>query len=126
MYKQRWYLLDEQDDPYPTDDMYAAEALLNDIDARRIDLTEIDREGHKISISTVFLVMDHSHTYVPDLYETMVFMDDIIIAIGGYTKRYTTKSEAISGHQEIVDSIKQLSVDFRASTWVNEKPDNAS
>jgi hypothetical protein len=112
MYKLSWYLLDDLNNPYPTDDMYAAEALLSDADKRRIDLTEMDIGGHKISISTVFLVMDHSYGHVPTLYETMVFIDDNNAGISKFTKRYSTREEAILGHQEIVDSVKQLPLDL--------------
>ena len=112
MYKLSWYLLDDLNNPYPTDDMYAAEALLSDADKRRINLTEMDIEGHKISISTVFLVMDHSYGQIPTLYETMAFIDDNSAGLGKFTKRYSTREEALLGHQEIVDSIKQLPLDL--------------
>jgi hypothetical protein len=88
----RWYVLDERGEPVPTDDVEAAGQLLDDVDAQRVALDE--RGG--VRVSTVFLVLDHSHgSGRPVLYETMVF--------GGphdqYQERYATRAEAVAGHR---------------------------
>jgi hypothetical protein len=55
-----------------------------------------------ISISTVFLGIDHSHGgSVPILFETMVFGGEF----DQYQERYSTIEEAIEGHQKIFDKI---------------------
>ena len=61
---------------------------------------------NSISISTVFLGIDHSFGYgnTPILFETMIF--------GGehdeYQERYTTLAKAKKGHQRAVLKVKKL------------------
>jgi len=109
-----WYLLDEQGNPYPTEDGIKAAELLSNIEKRRVGQIEREIAGHKVWVSTVFLVMDHWHPPFdksdtdtrPVLYESMLFIDDH--EIGGATERYHTKEEAEDGHQDIVGKVEQI------------------
>lgn len=69
-------------------------------DSWRVARTEIG----DITISTVFLGLDHNHDGPPPLvFETMVFggpMND-------WCERYSTWEEAEKGHQEVVDKVNQ-------------------
>lgn len=59
----------------------------------------------KVKISTVFLGLDHNFDGgKPLIYETMVFGGEL----DGEQMRYSTKQEAIKGHEEIVKKVKQL------------------
>ena len=55
-----YYLLDEQGNPYPTDDSSAANELYKDIEKCRIARTEKTIIRRKVLVSTVFLVIDDS------------------------------------------------------------------
>lgn len=82
--------------PEPTDDvkLWGEEFEKN----RTIRFEELD----DISISTVFLGMDHSFGAVePVLFETMVFGGKY----DGHTVRYMTQEEAIIGHQAVVNMV---------------------
>ena len=110
-----YYILDEQGNPYPAPDndggRRAANKLLGDFEKRRIGVFEKNIDGHEIRVSTVFLVLDHSHgDGDPVLYETMLFVDGN--SIDNATQRYCTKDEAIQGHNDVVkvvnDAIEEL------------------
>jgi hypothetical protein len=85
-----WYNLDHE--PISIEE---AGALLRDGDARSIATTDIDAD---VSVSTVFLVLDHGWQGVLELYETMVF--------GGPCDsqcfRYSTRDAALAGHERVV------------------------
>jgi hypothetical protein len=100
-----YYLLDEQGNPYPTEDSHAVEALLGAIDKRRVAVTEGTYGHHKMLVSTVFLVIDHNFRITPEekasppiLYETLLFIDGN--TIGNSTRRYETKEQALEGHKD--------------------------
>lgn len=102
-----WYLLDAQGNPYPTNDTHAANELLAHVERRRVGLVEKEVAGHKILVSTVFLVMDHSHfAGLPVLYETMLFIDDE--EVDSATQRYHTRGEAEEGHEAIANGVEQV------------------
>ena len=69
---------------------------------RLVERTEMPDD---IVVSTMFLAVDHNHqshgaiNHVPILYETMIFGGHN----NGYCARYSTKEEAIIGHQIAVD-----------------------
>ena len=74
---------------------------------RSIKFTEF---GDTISVSTVFLGMDHSNRYTkedgPILFETMVFgskYDD-------YQERYLTYDDAILGHERICEMVDEVKI----------------
>ncbi len=87
-----WYLLDEQGNPVPTEDMNAWGALMRDAEKRTIGKTTIGN----IVVSTVFLGMDHNFTGKggPVLWETCVFREDAPDVAG----RYLSRAEAELGH----------------------------
>jgi len=67
---------------------------------RRIARTKIG----KSEISTVFLGLDHSFGESnPILFETMVFGG----TLDGEQNRYHTKKEALKGHKEMVEKVKE-------------------
>jgi hypothetical protein len=110
-----YYILDAQGNPQPAPDndagRRAANELLGNAEKRRIGVFEKNIDGHEITVSTVFLVLDHCHDGGdPVLYETMLFVDGN--SIGNATQRYNTKDEAIQGHNEVVkvvnDAIEEL------------------
>jgi len=77
-------------------------------DLRRVALTEVG----PLTVSTVFLAIDHSHglgPVRPILFETMIFGADDV----EYQERYATRAEAEHGHREAV-KIAQLYVRDRA------------
>lgn len=104
------YLLDDQGNPYPSDDMHAIGELLGNIEKRRVAKTEKDVAGHHLRVSTVFLVLDHNHDYEnnnPILFETMLFIDGSS-EISSATRRYYTRQEATEGHEEVVDDMERV------------------
>lgn len=48
-------------------------------------------------VSTVMLPFDHGYDGTPLLFETMIFGGEH----GGYQRRYSTREEAVAGHNEI-------------------------
>jgi len=74
-------------------------ALYTD-DNKRVARTEVNG----VTVSTVWLGMDHSLSYGPPLiFETMVFAKE---AFGALQERYETEHEAILGHLDIVDRVR--------------------
>lgn len=93
------YILDEDGNPVPEDDVLKWAKWFEKND-RKLARDEV--EG--ITISTVFLGIDHGFfTSQPMLWETMIF--------GGehdeYQKRYFTKVGALAGHAKAVEMVKQ-------------------
>ena len=90
-----WYGLDGQ--PISITE---AEALLASPD-RIIAKTILTTDRGRVKISTVFLVLDHSYLGEgpPILWETMTFggPEDL------HERRYSSKADAIAGHQEMVN-----------------------
>lgn len=79
----------------------------------------------KYEVSTVFLGMDISFDSMPQLFETMVFEKKLSTSkailkpyklkafkyhksLDEYTRRYSTKDEALKGHQEVINEVKKL------------------
>jgi len=57
-------------------------------------------------ISTVFLGLDHNFTGegLPVLWETMVFPD---LPSGEIQKRYSSREDALAGHEKIVEKVRK-------------------
>ncbi len=74
---------------------------------RRIALTQITG----MHVSTVFLALDHSFTAdgPPTLFESMVFYG----SNGGCTERYSTRDEALAGHEAICEAMRKTFVTLR-------------
>lgn len=88
------YILDDAGNPVPAPNLMTWSAQFRNPN-RIIDVTRIGG----VRVSTVFLGLDHSFGHGPPLlFETMIF--------GGphdqYQDRYSTRDEAIAGHQRAV------------------------
>lgn len=89
------YILDDDGNPIPCEDLYVWGYWMELKGVRRVGLNEFEINGEKISVSTVFLGINHAFGGgEPILWETMIF--------GGkedqYQERYSSKEEAIAGH----------------------------
>lgn len=99
----RYYVLDGQGNPVPTNDYEAVARLRRNIKARRVAESRLTSRGVEIWVSTVFI----SHNMAmpeerPVLWETMVFASGC--SIDGYRDRYHSRAEAKQGHRAIVRS----------------------
>ena len=80
------------------EDMIKVAKLFDDPEYRKVWLTRLSEE---VSVSTVFMMLDHGFKDVPVLFETMVFGGPM----DGYTRRYHTYDEAMEGHHETVATV---------------------
>ncbi len=73
---------------------------------RRVARDEIDVCGTPVTVSTVFLGIDHGFGEgdAPILFETMVFGGPL----DEEQQRYTTWDEAVQGHLDLVERVKRL------------------
>jgi hypothetical protein len=99
------YILDKDGNPVPEPDIRKWADWYEE-DKRRVALTILKRPfKDDVSISTVFLGIDHSFSFggPPILFETMIF--------GGehdqWQDRYFTRVESLQGHAEAVELAKQ-------------------
>jgi len=117
--KTLWYILDENKNPVPANNRFDAERLLLDNSRRRVALDEIIVEDYAITItvSTVFLVLDHNHSSKgkPILFESMIFHGELNQSMN----RYCTWKEAEKGHQKMVELVKN-------NLWVSRILDTVS
>jgi len=96
------FVLDENGNPKPCASIVAWGKWFEDIDSRRVCLTDIA----SCMVSTVFLGVDHGFGDGPPiLWESMVFEDGS--ALEDYTNRYTSKEDAVKGHNEIVSRLER-------------------
>lgn len=70
---------------------------------KRVDFTQIKANYDKIEISTVWLGIDHGFGLGKEIFETMVFGGNI----NGHQRRYATELEALTGHNEVVELVKE-------------------
>jgi hypothetical protein len=90
----RWYILDADGKTVPATDLHAWSKWFADGHANRI--LKLDELANDISVSTVFLGIDHGfgRRGPPILWETVIF--------GGphdeYQERYTSRDDALAGH----------------------------
>jgi hypothetical protein len=81
----------------PTKNRYAVEWLLRNAKARTVGKTRFVYRGIEVSVSTVFLVLNHAHFGGPPiLWETMIFTKNQFL--DGYQERYTGRQAAEAGH----------------------------
>jgi len=117
--KTLWYILDENKNPVPAKNQFDAERLLLDNSRRRVALDEIMVEDYSIiiTVSTVFLVLDHNHSSKgkPILFESMIFNGELNQSMN----RYCTWKEAEEGHQKMVELVKN-------NLWVSRILDSVS
>lgn len=101
MQKTNKYILDENGAVQPCHDFMTWAKWFENSNEKRIIAK--DKIGDS-TVSTVFLGLDHSFTDsdIPVLWETMIF--------GGkhndYLERYSSKEDAIKGHNEAVELVK--------------------
>jgi hypothetical protein len=97
----RWYILNNNNKPIPASIIEAADWLEEGSDRRTVKRDEIG----DITVSTVFLGLDHSWTPggKPVLWETMIF--------GGehdqYQERYTSHKDALEGHKKALELVNK-------------------
>lgn len=95
------YTLDEAGNPQPEPNLMKWAQWMETIENKIVQQDRFDQGDQSILVSTVFLGLDHSFKEItgkdvlPVLWETMIF--------GGphdqYQDRYTSKEDAIAGHQ---------------------------
>lgn len=95
-----YYILDENNEPVLCEDLIEW-AMWMGKSNRVVALDTIDN----IRISTVFLGLDHSFDIIGDepiLFETMIFGGEF----DEYQNRYSSRVEALIGHQKAVQKVK--------------------
>lgn len=104
------YVLDEHGNPKPEPDLMAWGLWMEHHNEERIVAHDRDEgrnssEETRISVSTVFIGVDHSWNPngPPLLYETMVFNGEL----NDTQMRYATREEALAGHQIICNAVMQ-------------------
>lgn len=98
------YVLDDNGNPVPEPDLMAWGTWMQTGD-RTIKKTKIG----DIKVSTVFLGLDHNYLGQgpPLLYETMCFRaDGQVVERDDCFARYSTRAEALAGHEQIVESVR--------------------
>lgn len=78
-------------------DMDVCSRLLQDAEYRKVGLS--DQNG--VSISTVWLGLNHAWSGPPLIFETMVFGGEF----DGEQERYSTLEEAIKGHEAMIEKV---------------------
>lgn len=97
---QKYYILNECNQPEPIHNIMHW-ALWFETADRVVAGTEVNKD---ITVSTVFLGLDHQWSDGPPLlYETLVFGGEM----DGEMERYSTKDEAITGHDAMVQRVRQ-------------------
>ena len=88
------YILDKTGNPILEPDILKWARWFETAD-RQIARTELPGD---VTVSTVFLAIDHGYSGPPILYETMVFGGPL----DEEQERYTTRQAAIEGHEQMV------------------------
>lgn len=88
-------------EPVPIEDSIAWATLLGTMD-RVVNKTVMD---NGVTVSTVFLGLDHGWNKEPLLFETMVFGGKM----DGVQNRYTTWEQAEEGHKKMVATVMEAS-----------------
>jgi len=97
--KGLYYILDENNNVIPCDDVLVWGEWFSNFNRRQVANTKVI-EG--VKVSTVFIGINHSWRYGQlHIFESMIFggISD------GYTERYSTWEEAEKGHHQIVAKI---------------------
>lgn len=119
-----WYKLDSDNNPIPCSSILEYEEWFMKHGSTVAKSKFKDTKNISIYISTVFLGLDHSHnSTVPILWETMVFggpFDQQLV-------RYSSFKDALKGHNEIIDGIKDNTITnieecvYKNKTSIDEK-----
>ena len=97
---QRYYMLNKHNQPEPVDNI-TRWALWFETADRVVAQTDVNED---VKVSTVFLGLDHQWDDGPPLiYETLVFGG----VMDGEMDRYSTKDEAVAGHDAMVQRVQQ-------------------
>lgn len=101
------YKLDHKNRVVPVENEAEANSLLRDIDSRRIARDEITcgEPPIKITISTVFMVMDHNphKKGKPTVFETAIFYKGAC----RISHHYKSFAAAVKGHSEWIEWAKE-------------------
>ena len=101
------YILDENGNPRPTENLEEWAEMFLQPENREIARDRLVINGTEVLVSTIFLAVDHGFGYStkPVLYETMIF--------GGHYDqeqwRYHDRSEALEGHQKALKLVGRSS-----------------
>ena len=94
-----YYYLDEMKRPVEaTGDDPRVKRLWADNELRKVAFDDIG----EVSVSTVFLIIDHSFNGTPLLFETLVFDGPH----DGWMDRYTSWQHAETGHARVVERLR--------------------
>ena len=96
-----YYILDENKNTRKVSYEEKIEWARRNTEANRIALDEIDG----ITVSTVFLGIDHSADGGEILFETMIFAKGS--PLDQYQERCTTYEEALAGHAKAVNMVRE-------------------
>ena len=102
-----WYILDKDNKPVPaTFEEYEKWVRYGIKENKRI--VKQDRfDNDDCLVSTVFLGLDHGfRSPVPVLWETMIFWTEQP-DLNNYQQRYTSHEDALKGHKEACDLVKE-------------------
>lgn len=96
-----YYILDADGTPQPESDRmtWGEWYMAGGIDARRVALTEV---APGISVSTVFLSIDHGWGGTPMLFESMVFGGPL----DQECDRCSTREQALAQHEAMVARVR--------------------
>jgi hypothetical protein len=96
------YILDAAGDPVPCDDLLTWARWFETADRQLAESKDEGADPDGVRVSTVFLALDHNYGVgAPVLWETMVFGGPL----NGEMERYTSKAEAIAGHQRMCERV---------------------
>jgi hypothetical protein len=103
------YILNSDGEPERCDDDLERWAIWFEFADRSV----LQDRYNTLLVSTIFLSLDHSFSRSgpPVLWETMVFDerdDGHRTALEDYTRRYTSKLDALEGHREVCIQIEAL------------------
>ena len=107
------YILDENGDAQPEPDTFRWGRWFehsHESTGKDNRIVRRDKVGD-ISVSTVFLGLDHAYTldaHEPVLWETMIFGG----AHDQYQRRYTSRRDAVAGHMEALKLIEAWALDI--------------
>jgi hypothetical protein len=115
----RYYILDQDGNPVPVEDVRDWGEWFEANTEARIVARDRDEGGvyKEIWVSTVFLGLDHNYfdDGPPLLFETMVFGGPL----EGQCDRYSTRAEALAGHQAMCRQVKEAISNGREATAGN-------
>lgn len=109
--KPHLYVLDENGNPKPIDDVLAWGSWLETTDRQVAE----DFVDNRIRVSTIFLGLDHSWDEGPPvLWETMLFGDEGAPFQQGEQMRYRSREDALKGHKRAIGLAERILQEFDA------------